>query len=129
MVRIISGHFLCGFFGWDKWRKLTTRTGTKWIRYHNCQTKNNLAKCCTPLTTVLKLILEFIIEQTSLLNKAALHNHSVMPFLHVYENNYSVFSGLILYNVFKCFAMSFNSKTGNIHTFHSTHWQDLCGVA
>lgn len=46
MVWIISGHFLCGFLGWDKWKKLTKRTGTKWILYHNCQTKNNLAKCC-----------------------------------------------------------------------------------
>lgn len=47
---------------------------------------------------VLKIILEFIIEQLSLLNGAALHNHSVMSFLHIYENNHSVSSGLIIHS-------------------------------
>jgi len=52
----------------------------------------------THLTTeVLKIICEFTIEQPSLLSRTTLHNYSVMYFLHVYENNHSVFSGLIMH--------------------------------
>lgn len=74
----------------------------------------------THLTTeVLKIILEFIIEQPSLLSRAALHNHSVMSFCMYMKITIqsSVVLLFILNSVFKCFAKSFILEQGTYILF------------
>lgn len=75
----ISGHFLCGFSGWDKWKKLTQGLEQNGFLIITVKPKTIWPNAATHLTTeILNIVLEFIIEQPSLLSRAALHNHSLM---------------------------------------------------